>query len=59
MKKYKKLLFTFSLFSLVGFIFGFMIANGQYPFGWATWFEFWLFNSIPLIILFIWTKIFD
>ena len=58
MKKYKKLLFTFSMSSLFGFVWGFMdVMNFQRE--WEFLFLLWLMFSLPLIILFIWTRIFD
>jgi hypothetical protein len=59
MKKYKKTTFTFSLLSLLGFLFGLLSANDTYSFNWSALFGFWITLSLPLIVLWIYTKIFD
>ena len=60
MKKHKILTFIFSSISVFGFVTGFFEANdGRYDFVWPSLFENWLVFSLPLIVLFIWTKIFD
>ena len=59
-KKYKKLTFSFSILSLLGFVFGFAFASESYGgFAWAMWFGTWLTFSVPLIVLWIYTKVFD
>ncbi len=59
-KKYKKLTFTFSLISLFGLTWALTTAySDPYYFELAFMFPYWFFFSLPLIILFIWTKIFD
>ena len=59
MKKYKKLTFSFSMLSLIGFFFGFVAANDTWSFSGITWFGTWLTLSLPLIVLWIYAKIFD
>ena len=60
MKKHKILTFIFSSVSVFGFVRGFFEANAEpYDFVWPPLFENWLVFSLPLIVLFIWTKIFD
>ena len=60
MKKYKKLTFSFSILSLIGFVFGFFDASNSYGgFDWTTWFGVWVTLSMPLIVLWIYTKVFD
>lgn len=58
-KKYKKLTFSFSLLSLFGLLFGLAIANDSYVFSWSGLFATWIIFSVPLIVLWIYTKVFN
>ena len=61
MKKYKKLAFTFSLLSLGGLFGGFVILKATR--GQAFYLEdvivIWLFSSVPVVVLWIYTRLFD
>jgi len=63
MKKYKILSFTFSLLSLLGLVFSLGSSDWyRLSYGYEVLFDFiiiWLIFSLPLIILWIWTRIFD
>ena len=60
MKKYKKLSFTFSLLSLGGVIAGMAIGvEKNMNFDWEIQFVIWVFSSVPLIVLWIYTRLFD
>jgi hypothetical protein len=59
MKKYKKLTFSFSLLSLFGLLFGLLVANDSYVFSWSGLFATWIILSVPLIVLWIYAKVFD
>jgi len=60
MKKYKKLSFTFSLLSLGGVVAGLAIAvEGNWNFDWEAQFAIWVLASVPLIVLWIYTRLFN
>tara|TARA_B100000886_G_scaffold292937_1_gene218947 strand:- start:623 stop:799 length:177 start_codon:yes stop_codon:yes gene_type:complete len=58
MKKYKILTFIFSLISLSGFGIGALAGYGEFPFSWFLFLFTWFLSSTPLIVLWIWSKIF-
>jgi hypothetical protein len=59
MKKYKKLTFSFSILSLLGSVLGFFEASAYMNFDWTHWFGFIIVFSMPLIVLWIYTKVFN
>ena len=59
-KKYKKLTFSFSILALLGSVLGFFDASSySRHFDWTHWFGFIMVFSLPLIVLWIYTKVFD
>ena len=60
MRKYKKLSFTFSLLSLGGVVAGLAIGvESNWNFNWEAQFAIWVLASVPLIVLWIYTRLFN
>jgi len=56
----KVILFMCAILSLLGFLFGMMLASGGYGgWEWNSFFGVWITFSIPLIIILIFKKVFN